>query len=66
MGGYLQTTEVANEHAHDCRRPVERFAFTVNDACTAIGIKRTSLYEMIKNDGGGGAEDRQPRGDPAL
>jgi excisionase family DNA binding protein len=27
----------------------ERFAYPVNDACHALGIKRTSLYELAKN-----------------
>jgi hypothetical protein len=26
----------------------ERYAFPVNDACHALGIKRTSLYELAK------------------
>jgi excisionase family DNA binding protein len=26
-----------------------RFAYPVNDACHALGIKRTSLYELAKN-----------------
>jgi predicted site-specific integrase-resolvase len=26
----------------------ERFAYPVNDACHALGIKRTSLYELAK------------------
>lgn len=26
----------------------ERFAFSVNDACHALGIGRTSLYELVK------------------
>ena len=26
----------------------ERLAYPVNDACFVLGIKRTSLYEMIK------------------
>lgn len=27
----------------------DRFAFPVNDACHALGIKRTSLYELAKS-----------------
>lgn len=27
----------------------DRFAFPVNDACMALGIGRTSLYELAKN-----------------
>ena len=30
------------------REPVERFAFKVADACEALGIGRTSLYELAK------------------
>jgi predicted site-specific integrase-resolvase len=26
----------------------DRFAYPVNDACHALGIKRTSLYELAK------------------
>lgn len=26
----------------------DRFAFPVNDACHALGIRRTSLYELAK------------------
>ena len=26
----------------------ERFAYRVPDACTALGISRTSLYELVK------------------
>lgn len=26
----------------------ERFAYPVNDACHALGIGRTSLYELVK------------------
>ena len=29
-----------------CSTP--RFAYPVNDACHALGIKRTSLYQLIK------------------
>ena len=28
--------------------PSERFAYPVNDACHALGIRRTSLYELAK------------------
>ena len=28
--------------------PIERFAYPVKDACFALGIKRTSLYELAK------------------
>jgi excisionase family DNA binding protein len=28
---------------------VDRFAYPVNDACYALGIKRTSLYELAKS-----------------
>ncbi len=27
---------------------IERFAYPVNDACHALGIKRTSLYALAK------------------
>ena len=27
---------------------VDRFAYTVNDACEAMGIKRTLLYRLIR------------------
>lgn len=28
---------------------VDRLSYTVNEACTALGIGRTSLYELVKN-----------------
>ena len=28
---------------------IDRLAYPVNDACHALGIKRTSLYELAKN-----------------
>ena len=34
----------ATEHSN---KP-DRFAYPVNDACHALGIKRTSLYELAK------------------
>jgi len=34
----------------DDMKPVrERLAFTINDACYALSIGRTSLYELINN-----------------
>lgn len=35
-------------HTSNALAQPERFAFPVNDACHALGIKRTSLYELIK------------------
>jgi excisionase family DNA binding protein len=30
------------------RPPAEAYAFRVRDACAALGISRTSLYELVK------------------
>lgn len=29
--------------------PPDRFAYRVSDACVALGIGRTSLYELVKS-----------------
>ena len=34
--------------ARDSAAPTDRYAFPINDACLALGIKRTSLYDLAK------------------
>ena len=47
IGGHSQRYEVAMT-AKQMPSQFDRFAYPVNDACHALGIKRTSLYELAK------------------
>jgi len=35
--------------ANQFDQKIDRFAYPVNEACQALGIKRTLLYELAKN-----------------
>lgn len=43
----LTPTELPAETPHPSRRAPEPLSYTVNDACAATGLGRSSIYELI-------------------